>query len=523
MKIQEIILDAPVIKVTLLEDRARVQRQGKIRLESGLWRLRVENVAPVLSDKSLRGEWVGDSWAAIINDVRLLRKMLVKETDKPAEIQALLAEVRQLSDTFKQKSEARQHQETTFQEITAILIKSIQEIPVDAVWGQLDPKGWRTQLQTLFQRLRDLRAEVLNTYHHQQQLADKINDLIKHIRALARPDLVYQTHICADVMISQPAEYEISFEYVVPNALWRPWHQAQLLLNQEEKLLHFRCDGCVWQRTGEDWQDVELVFSTARASLGTQAPKLTDDPLNVQDTSETITIQTREQKVQTTGLGVGATPVTPSTVNLPGVDDGGEVRNLRSPNVATIPSDGRPYRLPLFTFETPAEVEYVLTAELTPQVILKSEQINSSCYPILAGPVDLIRSSEFVGKTSLLFIAPGEKFALGWGADAGMRVQRTTRQKKEQDRLTKWNKVTIKTELFLSNIGSESRIIKTTERVPVSEIEQVKIGVLTEKTTEGIDANENGFCTWYFHLEPYSQKQATLVYQIEAAPEVQGI
>jgi uncharacterized protein (TIGR02231 family) len=160
--------------------------------------------------------------------------------------------------------------------------------------------------------------------------------------------------------------------------------------------------------------------------------------------------------------------------------------------------------------------------ELSCQVVLKSEQTNMATFPILAGPVDLVRSSEFVGKTSVGFIAPGETFALGWGPDAAMRVQRTTTQKRKQDHLTKWNSVTTTTQLFLSNIGAEPKAIKTTERVPVSELEQVKVEAITQKTTDGVQPDENGFCTWTFTVEPYSQLKATLVYKVSAAPEVKG-
>ncbi|MFB2892032.1 hypothetical protein ACE1CI_03695 [Aerosakkonemataceae cyanobacterium BLCC-F50] len=96
-------------------------------------------------------------------------------------------------------------------------------------------------------------------------------------------------------------------------------------------------------------------------------------------------------------------------------------------------------------------------------------------------------------------------------------------QKKEQDHLTKWNIVTKTVRLYLSNIGAESRIIKTTEWLPVSELEQVKIEVIAAQTTEGVQPDENGFCTWNFSLSPYSQLAASLVYKISLAPEVKGI
>ncbi|GAB1543775.1 DUF4139 domain-containing protein [Scytonema sp. NUACC21] len=525
MQVQKLTLDAPVSSVTLLEDRAQVRRMGKVHLSQGVWRIRVEQVAPVLSDKSLRAEYCREYPDARIDDVRVRRKMLVKEAERPAEVQALHAEFRTLVQFFNNTCEDRQHLESCYQRVNTILTKSLQELPVDAVWGQIDPKSWREQLSTLFKQLRELREEILSNYHTQQHLSQQIDDLIARANALSRPDLVYSAYIEADLAIAQAGEYEIAFDYVVPNAMWRPWHQAHLLL-EEQSSVSFRMDGCVWQNTGEDWHNVDLVFSTARASLGTEPPLLTDDELKVQEKSQRIVIEARNQTIQTTGLGTGTTttsPATPTTVDIPGVDDGGEVRNLRARTKATIPSDGRPYRVPILSFSSDALVQYILMPEVACQVVLKSEQANTANFPILAGPVDLVRSTEFVGKTSVGFIAPGEKFALGWGPDAAMRVQRTTKEKQEQDHLTKWNKLTEIRTLFLSNIGAEAKVIKTIERIPVSELEQVKVEVIADKTTNGVQPDENGFCTWEFLLEPYSQMSATLVCRISAAPEVQGL
>jgi uncharacterized protein (TIGR02231 family) len=528
--IQELTLDAPVSVVTLLEDRAQVRRIGKSNLTPGLWRIKVKQVAPVLSDKSLRAEFFTDYPGARIDDVRIRRQMLIKEKDRPDEIQALETEIRSLLKTFNNSTEDRQHLESCFEQVNTILAKGLQELPIDAVWGQIDPRTWREQLSTLFKQLRDLRTEILSSYHIQQDLSQRINDLITKARALSRPDTVYTARIEADLMIPQVGEYEIAFDYVVPNAMWRPWHQARLDLGTDVERtevlttnLAFRVDGCVWQRTGEDWNDVDLIFSTARSSLGTEPPFLTDDVLNVKEKAKELVVETRDRTIQTTGLGSATPATTPATVELPGVDDGGEVRNLRPSKKATIPSDGRPYRVPIFSFESEAEIEYVLMPELSCQVVLKSQQINTAQFPILAGPVDLVRTSGFVGRTSVLFIAPGEKFALGWGSDGAMRVQRTQTQERKQDHLTRWNIVTTTTKLFFSNIGAESRVIKTTERVPVSELEQVKIEVVSAKTTDSVQPDENGFCTWTFILDPYSQLQASLVYKISAAPEVQGI
>jgi uncharacterized protein (TIGR02231 family) len=515
-EVRELTLDAPVTQVTLLEDRALVRRQGRATLTPGLWRVTVENVTPVLADKSLRGEFCGASPGAHLDDLRLRRQMLVKAKDRPESMQELETEVRSLLEDYRHVTQDREHQDYCFNKIEKILAKALEELPEDAAWGQLDPLAWRSQLESLFQQLRSLRGEILTGYRTQEQLHDRINRLIARMQSLSRPDMLYAARLEADLTITQPTDNEIAFEYVVPNALWRPWHQARLT-RQETPQISFRMEGCVWQQTGEDWSDVDVIFSTARASLGTEPPLLTEDRLNVKEKSKTLDIEIRDRPVQTVGFGSAATP---GTVNLPGVDDGGEVRTLRPPTKASIPSDGRPYRVPIFSFTSEATIEYILIPEIACQVILKSEQTNRASFPILAGPVDLVRESEYVGKTAVAFIAPGEKFALGWGPENALRVQRKQSQKGETDRLTQWHHLTTTTELFLSNIGAEPRTVTTTERVPVSELEEVTVEAIASETTDGIQPDENGFCTWRFTLAPYSQMQAQLVYKVSKSPSV---
>jgi hypothetical protein len=232
MQIQKLTIDAPVSSVTLLEDRAQVQRIGKLNLSQGLWRVKVEQVAPVLSDKSLRAEYCSEFWESRIDDVRVRRQMLVKETERPAEFQALQTELRTLLQSFNNISEDRQHQESCFERVNTILTKSLQELPVDAIWGQIDPKSWREQLSILFKQLRDLRGEILSSHHTQEHLCQQIEDLIARLDALSRPDMVYSAYIEADLAIARSGKYEIAFDYVVPNAMWRPWHQAHLLIEQ---------------------------------------------------------------------------------------------------------------------------------------------------------------------------------------------------------------------------------------------------------------------------------------------------
>jgi hypothetical protein len=135
--------------------------------------------------------------------------------------------------------------------------------------------------------------------------------------------------VIVEVWAAAAGHYTVQVDYIVPGACWRPYHRAQLveLVQGKDPVLHFASEGCVWQNTGEDWTDVQFIFSTERPSLGMEPPQLATDVLHAQRKSEVLVVEAREQEVQTTGLGVAPKQ---RSAELPGIDDGGEALKLRS-------------------------------------------------------------------------------------------------------------------------------------------------------------------------------------------------
>jgi uncharacterized protein (TIGR02231 family) len=162
--------------------------------------------------------------------------------------------------------------------------------------------------------------------------------------------------------------------------------------------------------------------------------------------------------------------------------------------------------------------------ELVPCVIMKSVQANESGGPLLAGPVDLIRHSGFVGRTSVLFIAAGERFELGWGPEADLRIHRVTEVTEEKSRLlSSWIERSHEVELRLSNLGERTHTISVSERIPISEIDKVRIEIDVDETTGGILADKNGLVTWQLTLQPCGHERIALRYVLKKHEDVVGI
>jgi hypothetical protein len=114
-----------------------------------------------------------------------------------------------------------------------------------------------------------------------------------------------------------------------------------------------------------------------------------------------------------------------------------------------------------------------------------------------------------------------------------------TRERDDAGILGGWNVQTVRVAVRLSNLGTERRVIDVTERIPISEVEQVEIQVaspdayllgtddrpggeeVTQVTARALD--ERGLVTWGVELPPLGRRAVTLEYKIRSQRGVAGV
>jgi uncharacterized protein (TIGR02231 family) len=390
---------------------------------------------------------------------------------------------------------------------------------LDASWShRVEPTELQESLAQYAARERVLADQILLLEEQIRKGMTQASDLGCHLEAKASPQTDLSATIVLKVELEASQELEIEIDYIVPGACWRPYYTAEL--DDGEQSLQFRTDACVWQRTGEDWEGVSLHFSTQRSSLGIEAPQLANDVLRTRKKPEEMQVVAREQAIHTSGLGAQESP----TEGVPGVDDGGEVLRLSGTAPAVVASDGQAYRVTLSEFREPVQLERVLTAELIPAVLFKSQQRNAGAHPILAGPVDLIRHRGLMGRTQIGFVAPGERFDLGWGPDPALRVERNERKRDEEgSRLSSWLTRRSRIDIHISNLAAQTRCVEVTERVPVSETEKVEIVPSPDKTSQGRTPDRDGFVRWQLELPAFGCESIRLEYDVKRDKKVAGL
>ncbi|MEV6211899.1 mucoidy inhibitor MuiA family protein [Kitasatospora sp. NPDC051914] len=512
------VVPLPVTAVTCLEDRAHVERTATVELAAGVRRLRLGPISALAVDRTLRAEATGGN--ARVLDARVVRtwtpRAPLPPTDRDSELRR---RVHALEEEQRAETRARERLEARLALLSQLAADLLREVGEGAGRGELEPARWTRELdridserETHGERLRASRAR-LETLGEELAAARRALDTGE----VEPPELLAHVEVTVEADEAGPAQLLVG--HLTPCALWRPAYRATL---SGERLL-LETGAVVWQRTGEDWSGVRLTFSTARSALASEPPRLTEDSLSLRErTSEerrTVEVELREEEIGSTG---------PSADGLPGVDDGGEVRVLRAPSPASVPSDGRAHRIPLSSFETAAGSEFGSAPELSPLVTRVVRFRNDAGHALLAGPVELVQGSGFTGRGELRFTAPGAPAELAFGSSDAYRVVRETKESRGSAGITQRTVVTRTVRVHLSRFSGpedvDEQVVAVRERIPVSEVSSVEVKLRKEACSPPPDElDAEGIVRWDVPMPPGSRRTLTLVYEVSAASKVAGL
>ncbi|MFJ8045632.1 DUF4139 domain-containing protein [Kitasatospora sp. NPDC096147] len=506
----------PVTAVTCLEDRAQIERTAVLDLPAGTHRLRLGPVSALAVDRTLRAELT----AGTVLDARITREWTRPAPLPPGERDSAL---RHREDELQRRETALEAElerlASRHRLLDALAADLLREISEGAGQGEAEPVRWARELDRADAE-RDACAErTVEARLGLEAARQELGEVRQALDLTEQPEPDLLAHL--ELTVRTPGGATgLTVQHLTPCALWRPAYRAAL---GEDGTLTLETEAVVWQRTGEDWPDVRLTLSTARSALAGEPPWLTEDHLALRDrTTEerrTVEVELREQEIGATG---------PAADGLPGVDDGGEVRVLRAPEPARVPSDGRPHRVPLTTFTTPARSEYACAPELSPLVTRVARFTNSSGHALLAGPVDLVVGGGFTGRGELEFTAPGAPAELSFGSSDDHRVLRETEEERTTTGLTGRTVLTRTVRLHLSRFSAPedrgTRTVTLQERIPVAEVSAVEVRLRKERCVPAPDeVDAEGIVRWDLPLEPGARRTVTLVYELSAAGKVAGL
>jgi len=511
-------ISSPVAEVTITEDQADICRESRVTWPAGASSLFIHPVTPYLVDSTIWAELRSDTPddRPAIGSTRCVRWLVPLERNLDEYEKFLREQVQALLNSIDELVMESDRTRLSYAGIRSVLNPTLQSIAEEIAFKGALPAHYEETLGSIL-------SSITEFHRNDHVLHKKAEELKREVTRVQREWILKVTR---SAVTNRMAGLLVSFEaksagagllrcgYQVPCSQWRPQHEAHLF---SEESAAFTTNGIVWQNTGEDWQDVTLTLSTAKPSLGLDAPLPNEDILQLREKTREerrqIRVEGRDQVIQSTGIGG------PDQQEPPLPSDGGETQLYRVPEKVTIFSDGKPALIRLESFTMTASTAFTAIPEIDSHVFLVSEVKNARNRPILAGPAILLKGGSFIGYGSIDFTGPGETFHLWWGSEDLLRIERYVDEKTEDATLLAGKKLIRTITLRMRNLSGEGAAFTVRERVPVSELEQVRIRMKKppEKATE---PDKNGFIMIDADLGPREEKTIDYSYSIETDKDV---
>ncbi len=492
--------------VVVFPDRAQVTRVTTLTCGARV-PVSFENIPPIATQDSFRARVTGGA----VDGMRAELVKNEKEFSPKAEalVKSLEALQLEIENTTDQMSRA-QTQTKVGRQYTDIAVTLVSR---EMAAEKPDLKNWQSAFDS-----------SLGASLSAAKLTSEINAKLRQLR-LKEEELRRQLDEVrleqnrqswtVEVLASCPAgkTAELALTYLVGGASWTPVYEARA--DESGSAVDFSTWATIVQRTGEDWNQVELTLSTAVPSQNATPPDLKVLKVSAYEKAvEKKVLVRRDEYVEQAQTGSGGE--TESTGQAVAKSQGLSVQ-LRVPEKSKVPGDNAPVRL--FVGQTKMKASFELRAmpKLMPVAFRVAELTNTAAWPLLAGRVDAFRSTGMVGRYALERVPQGGAFSLTFGVEEAVRVKRTIVNELKRDTgLFNGNKrFTYAYAFEVANYGKTSIEVALAEHLPVSEMNDIIVAV-GEKTTAGYQLNpKDGIAKWKVSLKAGEKKKVDFAFRVD--------
>ena len=336
---------------------------------------------------------------------------------------------------------------------------------------------------------------------------------------------------------------EVLLSYMVTNASWSSLYHLRVSTEENSVQVHYF--GQVKQWTGEDWSNTYLSLSTASPSTGGNPPELESQSIyrdypfrNRRASLDMMTEQGAsldfdmfngggQERFRT--ITTARPRMIPVEVRKTQVQTGMFIQTFNVQRPASIPSDSTEHKVSITVIDLKSTFENVCLPEVNTNVYLLAKATNTSEYPLLSGPSSVFMDNNFICKSKLSSVSPGEEISCSLGIDPLVRVSFKTGDSYQSHQAGWVSKGTLSEEYnkltSVKNTKKKVISVKIVESVPLSQDDRIKVHLLEPEVGKvgvkvGVPGgtvmlNEKNHLEWYLEVQASSHRKFLLSYIVE--------
>jgi TonB-dependent SusC/RagA subfamily outer membrane receptor len=296
-------------KVTVYLEGASIERNSSVNLISGENIFVFNNLSPDIDENSIKISGLGNtSILSIVFNIDYLEKKEVSEEYKTLKnalenLETQKNEVENVIDGFKQELQLLQQNQKINSDATDLSLEKVKEM---SVYYRNRTTEIKNAIYKQYQLITDLKNKITD---HQNELL-KLDDSKKEQRG----------EITLKLNSPKPTNLVLNIKYNIKNAGWFPLYDIRAINTSSP--IEFSYKANVYQQSGTDWENVNVVLSTGDPNTNNIKPSIFPKYLNFNNKSyaSTTPVRNSKYKYNPTIRRVTGTVIDDTGLPLPGVN-----------------------------------------------------------------------------------------------------------------------------------------------------------------------------------------------------------
>jgi uncharacterized protein (TIGR02231 family) len=481
-------VDLPITSVAVYRARAAVTRSASCDLAQGVHELRIGPL-PEFADLDSVQARIGSGGKLLDLKTETLA-LPAPSSDNPRVREALQAVEKARADLAEVERRIANNAAST-KLVDSIAAKSATDAS-QALGGGLDPEKLRGQLAFIASERDRLTTESLELATARVKAAGELSAREQALAAAGGAPPV-ERHALVTVAVPQGGSVPVALTYLVANATWRPAYTVRG--DPAAGTLAIEFDAVVKQATGEDWNDVAMVLSTAQPTRAANprdfgplyvdafdpnAPRTVEAPAVAMAPGAPALDASEGGAYGSNRATAAKSAAIDSLARDAEVGGSGAAVEYRLPRAFTAPSDANGERRTRVA-KIDGTPTYTLVARplVESDVYLRGRLTNESGFILLPGQARVYLGSDSIGTAAFGEIPVGGELDVWFGKEPGVLVKRELVSKKasESGVFSKSKGIDREYRISLTNTLARPVEVEVRDRVPVSRNEQVKVEV----------------------------------------------
>ncbi len=525
--------DSRITAVTVYPGQALVTRSATVELPAGSHQIAFENIIPQVDENSIRVSGAGSAKVKLFG-AQLKRAFSAEVTSEKAK--SLEKQIQDLSD---ERMLIQAEEQILLEErelLNSLKFFSQDQLPKDLTTKMPAVKDVGDLLVYLDTEFKKNVAASQACVLKMREIDKKIDVLRQELAEISSGQKMTRA-IVVDVEAPSAATFDVQLSFLVNGVFWQPIYDARAAF--DKGAVDLVTYGLVKQATGEDWTDVTMTLSTSRPSVGGRMPyvapwilrffKSPSMAKRMREAADNLgeqfapmaqmTVMKAAGEAQDV-LGAASREAASDVYAEVGQSGTGVTYQIARP--ATVKSDGTDYRLPIGGVSLKADFRYAAFPRASEYAYLNTTVTNEGEMQLPAGALSVFLDGDFVGRSSVDNVSPGEKFDLYLGIDENVKVKREQLEKKTDDTLigglpSPTVRVTTTNRIKVENYKTKNISVYIFESMPVSEDDQIKVKIVSVKPEpkEKDWERRKGVWRWAFDLKPREKTEIVYTFTVE--------